>query len=284
MKLGEIIPHEKTGMPNCEECGGTGIVLDEIVENSRTPGLSICLCVREHCFICPSSGKPPYLVYDAEVNRMLPCYCNQSRKLKAELERMILKANIPPKYQYKFLSSVDISGKDSLTLLAAHDWARDLAENYTRTGRIPQGMYLTGAPGTGKTLLACVILNELIFRYRINCRYAKITKDFLNALRDTYQKDSDSYGQEKNIEKEFNEVEVLVIDDFGVQKDTEWANAKLYDLIDARYERQKLTLLTSNQPLIDWKEKGVGRVYSRLYEMTKEIKLECPDYRLNHLK
>jgi len=79
---------------------------------------------------------------------------------------------------------------------------------------------------------------------------------------------------------EFADIDVLVIDDFGVQKDSDWVNSKLYDLIDSRYEKEKITLLTSNSPLSDWKEKGEGRVYSRLCEMTHEIKLECPDYRL----
>ncbi len=283
MKISHILKKENAGILNCTECGGTGIILEEIVENSRVPRLSVCLCVREHCYVCPSNAKSPYLVYDEESDRMLPCFCHQSRIILSKIEAKINKSNIPPKYMYKFLESVDLKGAEALSLLAAHDWARDLVENFNDMTKNPQGMYLTGAPGTGKTLLACIILNELILRYGIDCRYAKINKDFLSALRNTYQKDSNFYGQEKNIEEEFAEVEVLVIDDFGVQKDTDWANSKLYDLIDARYEKQKLTLLTSNQPLIDWKEKGEGRVYSRLCEMAKEIKLECPDYRMKFL-
>ena len=283
MKISHLLPNENAGIPNCPECGGAGIVLEEIVENSRTPRLSVCLCVREHCYVCPSNGKPPYLVYDAPLDKMIPCFCHHARISLNKIDINIENSNIPPKYRFKFLDSVDLKGNDALSLLAAHDWARDLIENYSDTSKNLQGMYLTGAPGTGKTLLACVILNELILRYGTECRYAKINKDFLSALRDTYQKDSNFYGKEKNIEEEFAEIEVLVIDDFGVQKDTEWANAKLYDLIDARYEKQKLTLLTSNQPLIDWKEKGEGRVFSRLCEMAKEIKLECSDYRLRFL-
>jgi DNA replication protein DnaC len=283
MNISHLLKNEKAGLPNCPECNGTGLILDEIVENSRVPRLSVCLCVRENCYVCPSNGKPPYLVYDEPSNKMLPCFCHHARIQLNKIDTKINKSNIPPKYKYKFLESVDLKGIDALSLLAAHDWARDLIENYLDMSKNPQGMYLTGAPGTGKTLLACVILNELILRYGLECRYAKINKDFLSALRDTYQKDSTFYGQEKNIEEEFADFDVLVIDDFGVQKDTEWANAKLYDLIDARYEKQKLTLLTSNQPLIDWKEKGEGRVFSRLCEMAKEIKLECPDYRLKFL-
>ena len=98
-------------------------------------------------------------------------------------------------------------------------------------------------------------------------------------LNGTYQKDSEFYGQESLIELEIANVDVLVIDDFGVQKETEWANSKLYDLIDHRYESDKLTLLTSNLELSELREMGEGRIYSRLLEMTRELKLECPDYR-----
>lgn len=283
MNLSHLLKNEKAGVQNCPECGGAGIILEEVVDNSRTPRLSVCLCVRENCYICPSNGKPPYLVYDEPQNKMIPCFCHHARLLSGKIDRKLNSSNIPPKYRYKFLESVNLKGPDPLSLLAAHDWARDLIENFSDMSKIPQGMYLTGSPGTGKTLLACVIINELIFRYGTECRYAKINKDFLNALKDTYQKESDFYGKEKNIEDQFADVDVLVIDDFGVQKDTEWANAKLYDLIDSRYERQKLTLLTSNQPLLDWKDKAEGRVYSRLCEMAKEIRLECPDYRLRFI-
>jgi DNA replication protein DnaC len=283
MKLNKILPEFQSGDADCQICNSVGLYFDEQVSNSNTGSLSICSCVLNHCKACPAKGKPPFRVFDPSQNIMLPCFCHEAREKYFNLSKVLESSNIPQKYKYKFFGSIDTSGEGGITLMTALDWAEDLVKYWNHETHwkknLKQGMYLTGNVGSGKTLLACIILNELIFRYNIKCMYAKINKDFLNALKDTYQKDSESHGRERNIEMEFAEVDVLVIDDFGVQKESEWANSKLYDLIDGRYEREKITLLTSNLPLIDWKEKGEGRVYSRLCEMAHEIKIDCPDYR-----
>jgi DNA replication protein DnaC len=274
---------KRLGESNCSNCGGVGIYLDELISGSKTSDISLCYCVTEHCKTCTAKGKPPFLSYDETSDRMIPCYCHEARLYYTKLKKNIEEARIPVKYSYKFMNHIDSSSDQTMSILAAMDWATDLIKHWDNheywKNHPKRGMYLTGAPGSGKSLIACVILNELIFRYNIRCLYAKISKDFLSALKDTYQKDSEFHGQERSIEQEFADVDVLVVDDFGVQKESEWANAKLYDLIDSRYEREKITLLTSNLPLKDWKDKGLGRVYSRLTEMTKEIELLCSDYR-----
>lgn len=288
MKLSGLIKNLKAGDSSCTFCDGVGIILDEYVPGARNGSLGLCTCVQDHCKACPSKGQPPYLIYEEYLDKMIPCFCQEARLKRNKYLKLVNESNIPPRYQYKFLASLDTSGQDMLTLLMAQDWAEDLITNWSdetywkKQNRVKQGMYLTGNTGSGKTLLACIILNELMFRYEVKCRYAKINKDFLNALKDTYQKESEFYGQERSLEMEFSDVDILVIDDFGVQKESDWANSKLYDLVDSRYEKDKLTLLTSNSPLSDWKEKGEGRVYSRLCEMAKEIKLECPDYRTKY--
>ncbi len=279
MNLSHLIRNLRAGVSNCTNCGGVGIYLLEIVQGTRFPQLSLCNCIGENCYVCPAEGKPPYLQYDESQDKMVPCFCAEARKALSSFIQKIKKANIPPRYQFKFLDQLDISGNGLITLMVAHDWAMELVSNYQNKNRINQGMYLSGNTGSGKTLLACSILNELIFRYNTDCKYVKVNKDFLNVLKGSYNKDSELYGQELIIEMEIANVEVLVIDDFGVQKDTEWANSKLYDLIDHRYETEKLTLLTSNLPLPEMKDIGEGRIYSRLLEMTRELRLECPDYR-----
>lgn len=285
MKLTE---HSKIreGKSTCLICGGVGFTLEPNIPGSKSSVLSICSCISDECRKCESKGKPPYLTYDVAIEKLIPCFCHNGRVELNKLENLIQKSNIPAKYRFKFLSDVNLSDKNNLSLYAAHDWANSLISHlndfdyWEKNQQDRKGMYLWGGTGSGKTLIACIILNELIFKYGIECRYAKINMDFLNAVKDTYQKDSEFHGQERSILLDFAAVDVLVLDDFGVQKDTEWALSKLYDLIDSRYEEEKLTLLTSNSSIADWKEKGYGRIYSRLYEMTRELHLDCPDYRL----
>ncbi|MBE7412500.1 MAG: ATP-binding protein [Leptospiraceae bacterium] len=285
MKLTEHLAIRE-GKSSCLICGGVGFTLEHNIPGSKSSVLSICNCTSTECLKCESKGRPPYLAYDKAIEKMIPCFCHKVRIELNRLEELMQKSNIPARYRYKFLSDIDLSDKNNLTLFAAHDWANSLIlhlndfEYWEKNNQEKKGMYLWGGTGSGKTLLACVILNELIFRYGVECRYVKINMDFLDALKDTYQRDSEFHGKERSILLDFTQVEVLVLDDFGVQKDTEWALSKLYDLIDARYEEEKLTLLTSNSSISDWKEKGFGRIYSRLYEMTRELHLDCQDYRL----
>lgn len=288
MKLSQII-FPQDGVRNCPICEGVGFYLGEVVSGSSNGALVLCSCISESCLSCQSKGKPPYLTYEDSLDKMVPCLCHSARIKIAKIENLIQKSNIPPRYRFKFLNSIDLRSdeQDTISLIVAHDWANDLVKNWQSGlsggqtyNKEKKGMYLWGGTGSGKTLLACVILNELIFRYGTGCRYAKINKDFLNALKDTYQKDSDFHGRERFIEEEFTNIDVLVIDDFGVHRESEWVNEKLYDLIDSRYERKKITLLTSNSSLYDWKDKWNGRIFSRLNEMTKPLQLECTDYRL----
>lgn len=218
---------------------------------------------------------------------MVPCFCAESRSYIRKAEQLVSEANIPPRYQFQFLSTIELTDSRSdpeLSFMVAHDWANELVLRYTDSSYTPKGFFLWGGTGTGKTLLACVILNELIFRYGIKCKYAKVNKDFLSILKDSYQIGSELYGMERAIEREFATVDVLVIDDFGVHKESEYNNQKLYDLIDSRYEQEKLTFMTSNLSLEEWHDKWQGRIYSRLKEMNKEIQLKCQDFRLRYSK
>lgn len=280
-KLLEFFGNWRGGDKSCRLCEGLGLYLEPFAKGSSSPELILCECVKNHCAVCESKGNSPYLVYDEELNKMLPCFCHDTRTVLKEIEQKIQESRIPPRYRYKFLNSLNLKIADNnMSLLRAIDWANELIIHYNDSEYPKKGMYLTGGTGSGKTHIACAILNELIVSYRAKCRYVKVSTDFLELLRSSYQRESEFFGLAREIEQEIYKVDVLVIDDFGVQKDTEWALSKLYDLIDYRYEQKKLTLLTSNQPLSSWKEKAEGRIYSRLYEMTMTIELECLDYRV----
>ncbi|MCB1170488.1 MAG: ATP-binding protein, partial [Leptospiraceae bacterium] len=71
-----------------------------------------------------------------------------------------------------------------------------------------------------------------------------------------------------------------VIDDFGIHRESDWVNQTLYDLIDSRYEKSLITILTSNEPMESWKGLFGGRLYSRLRQICIEIHLDGADYRL----
>ena len=71
----------------------------------------------------------------------------------------------------------------------------------------------------------------------------------------------------------------LVLDDFGVQRGSEWEMEVLYDLVDARYGDEGFTIVTTNQPLEEIRQLSGGRIYSRLAEMCYTVELAGGDYR-----
>lgn len=99
------------------------------------------------------------------------------------------------------------------------------------------------AYGTGKTYLMNCIANALTHR-RIPSLY--VTEDKLFAdIKSTYNKNSDE--TEGDVLNRYNKVPILFIDDlFSAQYDKEWAEAKLFGILNNRMGSKKITIMTSN--------------------------------------
>lgn len=263
----------------CDICKGEGFLYTPA---SGGAAIEVCGCIEEAC-ICDK--KPPYYYADETSNVLRKCSCHEARTTIATIHRLMHRSNIPRKYQYRRLNEFNISGaekKNNKEMLIALDEARHFLDDY-RTKPLSQqkGLYLYGPPGTGKTMLASLILNELIIYDRVEAGYIKITRDFFNKIRASFNVESDSYGRGEDIFHTLSRRAILVIDDFGVQADSEWEKRTLYDLIDARYENEAPTIITSNSSPEEWETLFQGRILSRLKEMTDFVIMVAPDYRDN---
>ena len=265
----------RQGPASCNLCFDLGILYDHAARRGDRGGYVLCECQKR---ITRCEGRPPYEYYDAATRTMLPCPSKPARVALSKLRLLESRSDIPNRYAGKFLNDILV---DDLDVYGAVDFAYDIIKNF-RTPETTRGLYLYGGTGSGKTLLSCALLNELMRFYRVPVRYAKISRDILGRLRASFNPNSEFYGEGRRIEQQLASVPALVIDDFGVHKETEWVNQVLYDLIDARYENNLLTVLTSNEPMDSWKEISGGRIYSRLREMCKELHIEAPDFRIQH--
>jgi len=119
-------------------------------------------------------------------------------------------------------------------------------------------------------------------QYGIKGKFLKLSSDYFGRLKDTYKKNSNK--SEYFIIKDLIKYDVLVIDDFGTQRETDWENEKLYELIDGRNNNNKMTIITSNNDFTNIKKDALyDRILSRIMEMCIIYKVKTPSYRFNVL-
>lgn len=266
------------GVPGCPDCQGLGLLFDP--QAGRVGAYELCSCTRKQC---KCGAEPPYLFFDETRNGMVPCPARGAHIALNRIVELNRRSGVPSRFQNRFLDTLDTKDP-GISLLIAMDHAVEIIFQYGLRNQPDapeiQGLYLYGSTGTGKTHIACTIINELIRLYQVEAHYAKISRDILNRIRESFNTASQSYGMGGRIEKELASYPALVIDDFGVHRESDWVNQTLYDLIDTRYEKNLLTILTSNEPMESWKGLFGGRLYSRLRQICIEIHLDGEDYRL----
>jgi DNA replication protein DnaC len=136
-----------------------------------------------------------------------------------------------------------------------------------------KGICLWGGPGRGKTHLAVGLARKL-YGQGYTCLAIK-SVDLLNRIKKSYNQES---IDESDIIKILKQVEVLIIDDIGIEQKTDWAIVKLYEVIDYRTNRYS-TILTTNLS-----EENVPDEYkpmlSRIYGIGEPVEVHGADRRV----
>ena len=177
--------------------------------------------------------------------------CKWSKILR--LRKACRLAKIPAKYDGKTLRDFIVK-KDN-------EYAVRVAQRYIRD-KPPKGLFFYGGYGTGKTFLASIIANEYI-----NAGKSVIFGDMpelLGELKRTFDSKGVSTAE---LLDEFCECDLLIMDDVGAGKITDWSIDITYRLINSRYNTAKPTIVTSNLELDDLAKLIGGRIVSRLQEM-----------------
>ncbi len=137
------------------------------------------------------------------------------------------------------------------------------------------GICLYGDSGRGKTHLALGIAHQASQQGYICLALKSI--DLLNRIKRTYDKKED--GAEYEIIHTLKNVDLLVIDEVGIEKTTEWVTAKFYEVIDYRHKRRS-TVFTTNFTGKQLKEKvGMAQV-SRMWGTGMRFEIEGKDWRV----
>ena len=270
------LPASNREATHCSKCGGGGLYYDPIVKVGRYGTLRLCECVE-----CRCGERAPYQYWDDD-SRNQWCPCRPYRRKMMETNRLFRQADIPERYKWKFVDDFRMAAPDGTRIdLAATVYLRIHQDLIDAAKEPKRGYLLHGNPGTGKTLMGCIVLNELMLRWTKPGRFLSLSRAYFQKLRDTYSADSERYGHTWSIIEELCSMPYLILDDFGIQRGTDWEIEMLYDLVDARYGDQRFTVVTTNQPLDELKDLAKGRIYSRLVEMCQPIPMDGPDYRMH---
>lgn len=259
----------------CSRCGGKGIYFDPEVTAGRYGCLRLCSCVDEQC---KCGGQRPYQFWDEESRRQ-PCPCATFRRRLTGLEAAFRRADVPARYRWKFQDDFQMEAPDGTAVPIAQQ-VKGYVSTLVDGDRDPQrGFLLHGPTGTGKTLLACIMLNELMLHRARSGRFLSLSRKYFQQLKDTFSEESANYGQTWQIIDELCNLPYLVLDDLGIQRGTDWELEVLYQLIDARYGDQRFTVVTTNQSPDEIRQMSDGRIHSRLSEMCVFVDMEGVDYR-----
>jgi DNA replication protein DnaC len=253
------------------------------------------------CPLCEGSGFKMIDAEDAKgrpIKKATRCDC----QLRARGERLTSAARIPKRYEHCEFDSfhTEFEGANrslSNALIIAKEFVKQYPLDKERAG-----LLFTGSVGVGKTHLAISVIRILMLEYGIPCifyDYRELLAEIKNSYNPRVQE------TELGILEPLFQTEVLVIDELGAVRPSEWVFDTVSQILNRRYNDKKTTIITTNLPDLPAsnnadqgssdaevtknagrKEIPLGdritdRMRSRLHEMCKKVEMTGADFRIN---
>jgi len=153
--------------------------------------------------------------------------------------------------------------------------ANDYVNNWRENQEAGKGLYFCGGVGTGKTHLAVAVMNEIIQTKRVPSLFVTVP-ELLDNIRGTYNDPGRNLDEWMDAVKN---ADLLVLDDLGSERPTEWVQERLFVIVNHRYREALPTIFTSNTGPKDLAVQLGERTASRMISMCEWISLEGEDYR-----
>jgi DNA replication protein DnaC len=190
----------------CADCGGTGW---RVVERDGLSGAERCDCV-----------------------------------LRARAGRLLESSNIPPHYQKASFDNFDTRPELPTAQNPLH-WAKDFAQRYAESGALvveKPGLLFMGGPGTGKTHLAVAVIKRLMAR-GFECVFFDY-QNLLERIKSSYDPAVGTAPREAY--RRALECEVLLLDDLGAHRVTDWVEDTITSIITHRCNHDRAIIATTN--------------------------------------
>ncbi len=224
------------------------------------------------CLKCHDTGR----IY--QQGKYIICECNKEKhyqkrqrlgNLPVQLQKAHFKSANLNYYEVKHKTESGMSYRENAQKI--YSQASSFISNF-QPGKSQRGMIIEGPIGSGKSFLLGCIANALI-KKNIAFKYLVYT-DLLQQIRGSYS--DESALDEREIMRSVQEIPILLIDDLGTEKPSEFAASILYQIIDYRYREQKPIFVTTNFHLQEMQTRfpGMGeRISQRLLEMNRYVEL-----------
>jgi DNA replication protein DnaC len=247
----------------------------------------------ETCPLCRGTGWKT--IEHGKEREAVRCDC----RVQGRGERLLALAHIPARYEHCELATFqyDPDDKRQTSIVRARTFAGRFVEDYPLE---KTGLLFVGSVGVGKTHLAVGIIKALIRDKGIHCLFCDY-RELLKQIQNSYN--SSVQATEMEVLRPVFDAEVLVLDEIGALRSTEWVFDTVNYILNSRYNNNKTTIITTNfpdgpedtNPEIDnlrsasaaeraARRETLGdrigeRMRSRLHEMCKKVEIEGADYR-----
>ncbi|MGZ4836494.1 MAG: ATP-binding protein [Terriglobales bacterium] len=243
------------------------------------------------CPVCDDTGWKT--IVDGRDRRVTRCDCRrQERNLK-----LLEQARIPRRYEHCELSNFEIMNGHAPALSSALMASKRFVAEYPVERA---GLLIIGPIGVGKTHLAVGVIKEIIAK-GIPCLFYDY-RELLKEIQNSYN--ASVAVTEMQVLRPVFETELLVLDELGAVKPTEWVWDTVSHILNTRYNDERTTIITTNfkdlppskgdveegeraRAFRASREETLGdrigeRMRSRLHEMCKVVKMEGEDFRTKY--
>lgn len=235
--------------------------------------------------VCPLCGGTGWKDADTgHGRRVTRCDCF----LRTRADDLLESAGIPERFKHCGFPEYETASSSSLAAakIVVEKWAAEYPLDRT-------GLLLVGPSGLGKTHLAVAAIRELA-KKGVRCLFCDY-RDLLKQIQNSYNPSSQT--TELELLRPVFETEVVLLDDLGAQKPSEWVWDTVSFILNSRYNGKQPTIITTNfldgpsareegaqGPRRAAREETLGdrigeRMRSRLFEMCRFVPMDGKDFR-----
>lgn len=254
--------------------------LEQILKSTTTPSAS-----SEHvCPHCRQVVPPMEIVVLGRKRTVQPrCRCevewfeeemrrSHEAQIKAEIERLFSVSELGDRFANCTFENFQIRhGAET-----AFQVCKEFAERFEADK--PDGVLIWGQPGNGKSHLAAAVTNYLLAKGHT---VVFVTMpELLERIRNTFNRNDQD--NEADLMRALLLCDLLVLDDIGAEKVTDWTQDVLFRIVDKRYRRNKPLLLTSNYTPEELRGRldDKGRLYDRIVEFAVPVENKATSFRV----